>query len=444
MWPEEHYGDGPPDTFSMCCKKGKVQLPLPELPDSHRFLRELFAGHIPSPQQPEHFFPTTVRTFFDNIRLFNYLFAMASVKADLKAFPTGVSQVRLFPIMTNPFPKVSYPHTSHCLICPPSQSFQLMLQGSLYSRSSPLLPQPGQEPRFGQIYILDQAAAEQQRAGMFEFTRSPIARGIVNTLNILFTTFNPLALRFKRIATFVRERINGGGPPPSNVTVTFNPDGRAALAVDGATAHPGTLNRPTANEVAAFVPANSHPFPLEVVVYNNNGRLNTLYDTDQMYNALRFPLFFPRGEVGWHLDLWRVQAQGEDRVRLTLQDWACFYLMSRCQGSPHLLQGRRLTEELMVDLYARIINMRLRYMKTQYNTQRRDTRNNIRAALHAAAGRNVTLRGANLGTEEGATIIPGNFTGSQKQMQQLHADAMAIVRNMGKPDLFITFTCNPK
>ena len=29
-------------------------------------------------------------------------------------------------------------------------------------------------------------------------------------------------------------------------------------------------------------------------------------------------------------------------------------------------------------------------------------------------------------------------------MCQLYQDAMAIVRKKGKPDLFITFTCNPK
>ena len=29
-------------------------------------------------------------------------------------------------------------------------------------------------------------------------------------------------------------------------------------------------------------------------------------------------------------------------------------------------------------------------------------------------------------------------------MQQLYQDSMAIVRKIGKPDLFVTFTCNPK
>ena len=29
-------------------------------------------------------------------------------------------------------------------------------------------------------------------------------------------------------------------------------------------------------------------------------------------------------------------------------------------------------------------------------------------------------------------------------MQQYYQDAMAIIRHTGKPDLFITMTCNPK
>ena len=29
-------------------------------------------------------------------------------------------------------------------------------------------------------------------------------------------------------------------------------------------------------------------------------------------------------------------------------------------------------------------------------------------------------------------------------MQGLYHDAMAVIRKLGKPDLFITFTCNPK
>jgi len=41
-------------------------------------------------------------------------------------------------------------------------------------------------------------------------------------------------------------------------------------------------------------------------------------------------------------------------------------------------------------------------------------------------------------------ILPSSFAGGPRQMYQLYQDAMAIVSCYGKPDLFVTFTCNPK
>src|SRR6266516_2104148 len=41
-------------------------------------------------------------------------------------------------------------------------------------------------------------------------------------------------------------------------------------------------------------------------------------------------------------------------------------------------------------------------------------------------------------------ILPSSFTGGPRQMHKLYQDGMAIVRVFGKPDLFITITCNPK
>jgi hypothetical protein len=40
-------------------------------------------------------------------------------------------------------------------------------------------------------------------------------------------------------------------------------------------------------------------------------------------------------------------------------------------------------------------------------------------------------------------VLPTTFVGSPRHMNQLYQDSMALVRNFGKPDLFITMTCNP-
>jgi len=40
-------------------------------------------------------------------------------------------------------------------------------------------------------------------------------------------------------------------------------------------------------------------------------------------------------------------------------------------------------------------------------------------------------------------ILPSTFNGSPRAMNENYKDAMALVRKFGKPDLFITMTCNP-
>ena len=41
-------------------------------------------------------------------------------------------------------------------------------------------------------------------------------------------------------------------------------------------------------------------------------------------------------------------------------------------------------------------------------------------------------------------ILPGSFVGGPRFMNQLYHDGMAVVRKLGKADLFITFTANPQ
>ena len=40
-------------------------------------------------------------------------------------------------------------------------------------------------------------------------------------------------------------------------------------------------------------------------------------------------------------------------------------------------------------------------------------------------------------------VLPSTFNGSPRNMAQNYQDAMAIVRNFGFPDFFITMTANP-
>lgn len=41
-------------------------------------------------------------------------------------------------------------------------------------------------------------------------------------------------------------------------------------------------------------------------------------------------------------------------------------------------------------------------------------------------------------------ILPASYTGSPRHMHEYAQDGMTYVRKYGRPDLFITFTCNLK
>ena len=59
-------------------------------------------------------------------------------------------------------------------------------------------------------------------------------------------------------------------------------------------------------------------------------------------------------------------------------------------------------------------------------------------ALH---GQDYNVDGAQIGKK---VILPSSFIGSARYQHQLYQDAMAIAQHYGKPDLFITFTWNPR
>jgi len=55
----------------------------------------------------------------------------------------------------------------------------------------------------------------------------------------------------------------------------------------------------------------------------------------------------------------------------------------------------------------------------------------------------AAVHGMDLSNVGNMSILPSSFKGGPREMWQLYQDAMAIVRYCGKPDPFITMTCNP-
>lgn len=86
-------------------------------------------------------------------------------------------------------------------------------------------------------------------------------------------------------------------------------------------------------------------------------------------------------------------------------------------------------------MYAKIESERLSFIRLNQKKLRVEEYIHLRAAI--ANNRNV----ANIGQ---MVILPATYTSSPRHMHKYAQDSMRYVRNYGRPDLFITFTCNPR
>ena len=85
--------------------------------------------------------------------------------------------------------------------------------------------------------------------------------------------------------------------------------------------------------------------------------------------------------------------------------------------------------------YAKIESQRLRYIDTHQT--------DLRAEQYDQLLQWVPEHDQETGNVGRRVILPSSFVGSPRDMNARFQNAMAIVRYYGKPDYFITMTCNP-
>lgn len=96
----------------------------------------------------------------------------------------------------------------------------------------------------------------------------------------------------------------------------------------------------------------------------------------------------------------------------------------------------RLFHQYIVDQYAKVEQGRLNY-------QRFNLQNNYRTELLSGLKDSLSRNDSDARQIGKRVFLGSSFLGSPRNMMQRYMDAMAIVTAYGKPDLFLTFTCNP-
>jgi len=215
-------------------------------------------------------------------------------------------------------------------------------------------------------------------------------------------------------------------------------------------------NAPAANEVAVvFVGDEGRPPDnIDLIVHDRNPgpgehALQTMTWGSRHADPMLYPLFFPHGETGWHFNL-RQEGVRRNRVRNrnTIRQFACYRLAVRYEGNNDTRHvnfslihgGGFLLQQYVCDLYVRMEANNMHYIRNNqarlFADEYQGLRDHVNQQLDVVAGEPDVDLGRRI-------ILPSTFTGSPRYMKQCYHDAMAIVRKYGKPDVFITFTCNP-
>ena len=167
----------------------------------------------------------------------------------------------------------------------------------------------------------------------------------------------------------------------------------------------------------------------DIVLHYKNNTLVHIFELHRGYDTLQYPLIFPLGTDGWHINLTL-----QNGKRLTFRLYYGYHMMVRAQIST-LLQAKHLYQQFLVDSYSKIKTERLKFLRREQKSLRSDYYQDLRVAL---LGRDNDP--ANVGRK---VVLPAIFTGGPRYMHECQQDAMSYVRLNGHPDLFITVTTNP-
>lgn len=394
-----------------CCRKGAVV--IEPFREPHPVIRDLLTG-------ADH----RSVVFLPNIRKYNNSLAFTSVSLTLDN-----------------------------RLGPQTSVYSLNIQGQLCHYQGTLHPQPGDRPRFAQLYIYDSTYATDVRR---EGARAEYGHELNNSLlRDLDEVLRHCSLHYQTYVT--AEEYLRTNSQPDRRTVAL--DARMQLVYDG-TQDERRYNLPVSDELAALIPDTvegeyGRKSFRDVTLINRTTGANGRYHLDKIdpsnpsYMSLHYVLLFPYGDAGWH---WNRRLRGREapldddgvpnpddpRCRVTQREYYRYVLNLRSGHFPQLHLSRRLFHQFILDAWVSVETAILDFIRRNQDELRTDSAAGLTDALNPTE--NLPASVDRLGKR---IILPSSFSGSDRYMNQLYQDSMAIVREKGSPTLFITVTANP-
>lgn len=312
----------------------------------------------------------------------------------------------------------------------------VIFQGQVKHLAGALLPDHGEVPKYAQLYCFDPRLETTQRFENMYIppnTSRKEKEGLKNLLlriQHIIHEHNPFVKDFKMIMELPEEELSHG------------------KIVISAKEKPSEAHARRYNLQSNFqeVSILTNEAPHDLVLQRRGGGVHTIHDLNPKGMPLHFTLLFPLGTPGWNSE----EKQVGGKRRVTTKQFYVFHLQIRDNGNLNfLMSASRLFQEFCCMMWVAIENQRLNYQRFNQKELRADSYKTVREATEERI-REAGPRADQIFQDDhqrdiiGRKILAGSFTGSIRWFNTKHQDGMAILRKYGKPDLFITMTCNPK
>ncbi|CAN1271712.1 ATP-dependent DNA helicase PIF1 [Linum perenne] len=352
--------------FTLCCQRGRVRIPL--LQATPPYLDSLLS--VNGGRQTRH--------FREHARSYNAAFSFTSFGA------------RLDPRLVNR-----------------RGPYSLVLCGENYHLMGSLLPQPGQQPQYSQLYVFDPNSELQNRLANFSGPNRALEPSIMSNLQTMLDENNTLVQSFRMIRTALLE--------PTNQNLRLR-------IVGARTPRAPQYELPTGSELAGLVPDDFQPDHEErdIIVASRAAGLMRITSMNPKFDAMHFPLLFPHGDDGFHEQIPYYEpnrAPTLKRGKVTQGEYYCYRLQFRRQEGTTLVRGGRVLQHFCIDAYSTIEQNRLIWLRRNQKKLRSD----LYAGLFQAFSQGETT-----GAHHGGIILPATYVGSPRYMKQLYLDGIAV------------------
>lgn len=304
--------------------------------------------------------------------------------------------------------------------------------GQIYHQTSNLYSSNNTSISYGQLYVYD--SEEAATIQMNHIANEKCDKKIMTELNQLMRDINPFAKHFHMLHEKYTSELRRCSILNINVSDYF-----LIIHSDG-TQDIRRYNEPASNEIAfVFESSNGDPpSKRDICIYpksKNNYDQVMIDDINPNIDPMTYPIFYPYGEAGWKPNLLIPNYINDEIHKITLLKWKTSQLSLRDNEFNPLIYSGKLFQQWIIDSYLHVESKNLNYCRFNQAKLKVETYKALTDYLQNFDNEDST----NIGRK---VILPSSFQGSPRHLRERYMDAMAIVSKYGRPDIFLTFTCN--